>query len=251
MGHLPRSVTYARAHIDTHQCGLHNGSMWVWILRPRCKHNTERTHEGLIPESMRDDTQPGSLTRSPCESVIYKKTHLHSWFIRHAHHKVVSRGAVTRPKNVLMKSIREMCGNDTALPQPLAAAPLWHICRGVGKNFARWEGGGGVVLNSIFQPTDQILALSYQRYCPTLRPLGDEDMPCAGSGSGHCEGLPPATPVGPGPLSACLTWPSTRWWPLVGPLIIDGGSPMSHVDFKKWQCRLSLLSIVPDVTCQI
>ena len=26
---------------------------------------------------------------------------------------------------------------------------------------------------------------------------------------------------------------------------------MSHVDFKKWQCRMSLSHIFPNVTCQI
>ena len=32
---------------------------------------------------------------------------------------------------------------------------------------------------------------------------------------------------------------------------LDWGSPMSPVDFKKWQCRMSLLLIFPNVTCQI
>ena len=32
---------------------------------------------------------------------------------------------------------------------------------------------------------------------------------------------------------------------------LDVGSPMLHIDFKKWQCRMSLSLIFPDVTCQI
>ena len=31
---------------------------------------------------------------------------------------------------------------------------------------------------------------------------------------------------------------------------LDGGSPMSHVDFKKWQCCMSLSLIFSNVTCQ-
>ena len=30
--------------------------------------------------------------------------------------------------------------------------------------------------------------------------------------------------------------------------VLDGGSPMSHVDFKKWQCRMSLSLIFFNVT---
>ena len=32
---------------------------------------------------------------------------------------------------------------------------------------------------------------------------------------------------------------------------LHGGAPMSHVDFKKWQCRMSLLLIFSNVTCRI
>ena len=32
---------------------------------------------------------------------------------------------------------------------------------------------------------------------------------------------------------------------------LDGGSPMSHVNFKKWQCCMSSSFILPNVTCQI
>ena len=32
---------------------------------------------------------------------------------------------------------------------------------------------------------------------------------------------------------------------------LDGGSPMSQVDFKIWQCRMALLLISPTVTCRI
>ena len=32
---------------------------------------------------------------------------------------------------------------------------------------------------------------------------------------------------------------------------LDEGPPMSHVDFKKWQCRMSLSLIFPNVTCRI
>ena len=32
---------------------------------------------------------------------------------------------------------------------------------------------------------------------------------------------------------------------------LDGGSPMSHVDFKKWQCRMSLSLILLNVICRI
>ena len=32
---------------------------------------------------------------------------------------------------------------------------------------------------------------------------------------------------------------------------LGGGSPMSHVDFKKWQCRMSLSLIFLNVTCRI
>ena len=34
------------------------------------------------------------------------------------------------------------------------------------------------------------------------------------------------------------------------PGALDGGSPMSHVDFKKWQSRISLSFIFRNVTCQ-
>ena len=32
---------------------------------------------------------------------------------------------------------------------------------------------------------------------------------------------------------------------------LDGGVPISHVDFKKWQCRMSLSLIFADVPCRI
>ena len=32
---------------------------------------------------------------------------------------------------------------------------------------------------------------------------------------------------------------------------LDGASPMSHVDFKKWQCHMSMPLIFHNVTCQI
>ena len=32
---------------------------------------------------------------------------------------------------------------------------------------------------------------------------------------------------------------------------LDKGSPMSHVDFKKWQCRMSLSLTLLNVACQI
>ena len=32
---------------------------------------------------------------------------------------------------------------------------------------------------------------------------------------------------------------------------LDGGPPMLPVDFKKWQCRMSLSLIFPNVACQI
>ena len=31
---------------------------------------------------------------------------------------------------------------------------------------------------------------------------------------------------------------------------LDGGSPMSHVDFMKWQCRMFLSLILPNVECK-
>ena len=37
--------------------------------------------------------------------------------------------------------------------------------------------------------------------------------------------------------------------PICGAL--DGGPVMSHVDFKKWHCRMSLSLIFPNVTCRI
>ena len=32
---------------------------------------------------------------------------------------------------------------------------------------------------------------------------------------------------------------------------LDGGRPMSHVDFKKWQSSMSLSLIFPNVICRI
>ena len=32
---------------------------------------------------------------------------------------------------------------------------------------------------------------------------------------------------------------------------LDRGPPMSHADFKKWQCCMSLSLIFPNVTCRI
>ena len=38
----------------------------------------------------------------------------------------------------------------------------------------------------------------------------------------------------------------------LGRLMGGGGrGPMSHVDFKKWQCHMSLSLIFPNVTCRI
>ena len=41
--------------------------------------------------------------------------------------------------------------------------------------------------------------------------------------------------------------------PVLGPLmgVAGGGGGMSHVDFKKWQCRMSLSLIFPNVICRI
>ena len=33
--------------------------------------------------------------------------------------------------------------------------------------------------------------------------------------------------------------------------LVDGGSPMSHVHFRKWQCHMSLSFIFLNVTCRI
>ena len=38
---------------------------------------------------------------------------------------------------------------------------------------------------------------------------------------------------------------------ILGPLIGPPPPPMSHVDFKKWQCHMSLSLIFPNVTCRI
>ena len=41
---------------------------------------------------------------------------------------------------------------------------------------------------------------------------------------------------------------STFSWdeaPISNPGALDGGSPMSHIDFKKWQCHMSLSLIFP------
>ena len=38
---------------------------------------------------------------------------------------------------------------------------------------------------------------------------------------------------------------------VMGPLMGGGGGAMSHVDLKKWQRRMSLSLISPNVTCRI
>ena len=58
------------------------------------------------------------------------------------------------------------------------------------------------------------------------------------------------------PIHVCIAVMQTLEYPdvvslclVVGPSLVVG--PLSHVDFKKWQCRMSLSLIFPNVTCQI